>query len=286
MNKGKRTFNLPFSERSATARLTMRNIYQSPVCRKVFGLVLPATLFLFAAPVFAHDGQPHGFDDLWKAWSFDPLVIVSLSISAAVYILGIYNLWHASEKGRGISFREAAAFLAGWIFMFIALVSPLHPWGEVLFSAHMTQHEILMLLAAPLFVLSRPFVAALWAMPRDWRKSTNGLVKKKAVQKGFCRLAHSRRRALDVAHSVFVRSDLEKRFGAHFPARELFSFGAPFLVRDYGQPARDGLLRRGRFVSFHDFHPQRTARRFSDFNRQSLVSGLRKNDGFVGPVAD
>jgi cytochrome c oxidase assembly factor CtaG len=54
--------------------------------------------------------------------------------------------------------------------MFIALVSPLHPWGEVLFSAHMTQHEILMLISAPLFVIGRPFIAAMWAVPREARR--------------------------------------------------------------------------------------------------------------------
>jgi putative membrane protein len=52
----------------------------------------------------------------------------------------------------------------------------LHPWGEVLFSAHMTQHEILMLIAAPLFVLGRPFIAAMWAIPPGWRKDAGGLI--------------------------------------------------------------------------------------------------------------
>ena len=54
--------------------------------------------------------------------------------------------------------------------MFVALVSPIHPWGEVLFSVHMTQHEILMLVAAPLFVLSRPLAATVWAFPLNWRR--------------------------------------------------------------------------------------------------------------------
>jgi putative membrane protein len=55
--------------------------------------------------------------------------------------------------------------------LFVALVSPLHPLGEVLFSAHMTQHEILMLVAAPLLVLGRPLVPFLWALPKGWRRS-------------------------------------------------------------------------------------------------------------------
>jgi putative membrane protein len=146
---------------------------------------VPTIILFAAAPVFAHNGKPHNFDDLWRTWSFDPLVIISLVISAAVYGLGIYNLWRASQKGSGVSFWEVSAFTGGWLALVLALVSPLHPWGEVLFSAHMTQHEILMLVAAPLFVLSRPFVATLWAMPRNLRKSVNGAIKTNSVQSAW-----------------------------------------------------------------------------------------------------
>jgi cytochrome c oxidase assembly factor CtaG len=46
-----------------------------------------------------------------------------------------------------------------------ALVTPLHAAGERAFSAHMLEHELLMLAAAPLLVLSRPLGVALWAWP-------------------------------------------------------------------------------------------------------------------------
>ena len=61
--------------------------------------------------------------------------------------------------------------------MVIALVSPLHPMGEVLFSAHMAQHEILMLAAAPLIVLGRPLLAYLWGLPLAWRRSVGAATK-------------------------------------------------------------------------------------------------------------
>jgi len=66
---------------------------------------------------------------------------------------------------------EAGAFAAGWTLLLVALVSPLHRLGEVLFSAHMTQHELLMVAAAPLLVLGRPIVAFLWAIPLEWRRT-------------------------------------------------------------------------------------------------------------------
>jgi putative membrane protein len=58
-----------------------------------------------------------------------------------------------------------AAFAGGWAFLALALVSPIHALGEALFSVHMTQHEILMLVAAPLLVLGSPIAPVLRAFP-------------------------------------------------------------------------------------------------------------------------
>jgi putative membrane protein len=138
--------------------------------------VLLGVLFL-ASSGFGHEGKPHNFGDLWHTWSFDPLVVVSLVSCAAVYVIGVTKLWKSTGTGRAVSGWEAAAFVGGWLSLVLALVSPLHPWGEVLFSAHMTQHEILMLVSAPLLVLSRPIVATLWAMPTGWRMPTRRVVK-------------------------------------------------------------------------------------------------------------
>jgi putative membrane protein len=60
--------------------------------------------------------------------------------------------------------------VAGWLSLLIALDSPLHELGEQLFWVHMTQHEILMLISAPLLVLGRPLIPFLWALPQRWRE--------------------------------------------------------------------------------------------------------------------
>jgi cytochrome c oxidase assembly factor CtaG len=62
----------------------------------------------------------------------------------------------------------------------VALVSPLDAMGDALFSAHMTQHLLLILVAAPLLVLGEPVLPMLWAIPtaarrrgaRWWRRAT------------------------------------------------------------------------------------------------------------------
>jgi cytochrome c oxidase assembly factor CtaG len=119
-----------------------------------------------------HGSQPHNWHDLARAWSFEPLVIISLTITAVLFIIGLYRL-----KRRSIRTWEALCFAGGWLALFIALVSPVHAWGRVLFSAHMSQHEILMLVAAPLLVLGRPLIAFLWALPLNWSRHLGNIAK-------------------------------------------------------------------------------------------------------------
>jgi putative membrane protein len=130
----------------------------------------------------AHEGKPHRLADLPYTWGLDPLVIVSLALSGWLYLRGARRLWRESGKGRGVRRWEAWAFAGGWLALFVALVSPLHPLGEVLFSAHMTQHEVLMLVAAPLLVLGRPLVPFLWALPVGWRQSLGAAGKLSSVR--------------------------------------------------------------------------------------------------------
>ena len=145
-------------------------------------LVFLFTFFNFAFPVFAHEGKPHKFSDLWFTWGRDPFVIAGLALTAWLYWRGLRRVWKESARGRGLRRWEAWCFAAGWLALFVALVSPLHPWGEVLFSAHMTQHEVLVLVAAPLLVLGRPLVPFLWALPERWRFKVGALGKEKRVR--------------------------------------------------------------------------------------------------------
>jgi putative membrane protein len=126
--------------------------------------------FALAQSVLAHEGKPHNVHDLVRSWSWEPGILLGLSLSAWLYLRGLRRLWRESERGRGIRRWEAVAYAGGWLSLFIALVSPLHPWGRVLFSAHMMQHEALMLVAAPLLVLGRPLIPFLWALPLDWAR--------------------------------------------------------------------------------------------------------------------
>jgi putative membrane protein len=123
-----------------------------------------------------HEGAPLAPHDLWSAWSFEPAVLAGLGVTALLYARGMSRLRGRSGRRAAARRREAAAFWAGWVALAVALVSPLHPLGEALLSAHMAQHELLMALAAPLLVLGRPLVVTLWGMPARWRHAVGGWI--------------------------------------------------------------------------------------------------------------
>jgi cytochrome c oxidase assembly factor CtaG len=107
---------------------------------------------------------------LWSAWDWEPGIALPLILAAVLYARGLRLLWD-EHVGRGIRVWEACCFAAGWLTAWLALLSPLHALSERLFVAHMIQHELLMVVAAPLLVLGRPLVPMLWALPSPARRT-------------------------------------------------------------------------------------------------------------------
>jgi putative membrane protein len=132
---------------------------------------MPAFVHLacaFIAPILRDDeGLLPTQGTLWRAenWSWALSIITPLFILVIWYGIGAIRRSRQAQLG-----RRHLAFAAGWISLLLALVSPLHRLGDVLFSAHMLQHEILLLLAAPFIAASHPGVTLLYAMPRIIRQ--------------------------------------------------------------------------------------------------------------------
>jgi putative membrane protein len=108
-------------------------------------------------------------------WTFDLWITLPLLLSAALYGAGVMRLWNHAGNGRGIHGWQFGCYIAGWLVLVFALVSPIHRWGTGLFSIHMVEHELVMAVAAPLLALGRPGTAFAWLLPVRWRR---GLPKK------------------------------------------------------------------------------------------------------------
>ena len=93
----------------------------------------------------------------WTDWHLHPSILVGIAAWAAAYVLGVGPLrrrygWAAEPEP-----RKGLLFGLGILVLFLALQSPLHDLGdEFLFSAHMTQHMLLTLVAAPLLLWGTP----------------------------------------------------------------------------------------------------------------------------------
>jgi putative membrane protein len=126
-----------------------------------------------AAPAWAHaPGDTTATASVFRwQWNLEAWLVGALLLSAVMYAAGVARLWRHAGAGRGVSHMQAGAFAAGWLSLAAALVSPLDALGSQLFSAHMVQHELLMVVAAPLLVLGRPLAVWTWALAPAWRRA-------------------------------------------------------------------------------------------------------------------
>ena len=99
--------------------------------------------------------------------SCEPLVVVPLLVSAVLYAVGLARLWRRAGIGRGISVWSALSFAAGWMTLVVrAGVAARLGLARSCSPSHMTQHTLLMLVAAPLLTFGHPLLVWLWALPR------------------------------------------------------------------------------------------------------------------------
>jgi cytochrome c oxidase assembly factor CtaG len=101
----------------------------------------------------------------------EPWMLVAMMLALALYVVGYRRLFRRSGPGRGALGRRARLFLAGMAVLAGATLSPLHALGARSFTAHMAEHELIMLGAAPLLVLARPLAVMFWALPAPARQA-------------------------------------------------------------------------------------------------------------------
>lgn len=109
--------------------------------------------------MLAHVGRAPAPHDAWTAWTLDPAIVVPLVVLLVLHERGRVGGQEARTRLR------ARAFHAGWTALVVALVSPLDAVATALASAHMVQHVLLVLVAAPLFAVAAPMPALLRGLP-------------------------------------------------------------------------------------------------------------------------
>lgn len=136
--------------------------------RWIFSYFLLPLLFLLAVPTAVH---AHG-DAVREGMSRGTavLILTTLSLVGLFYWRGVRRVWNRFGTGRVIETWRPVAFGAGLLAIAVALVSPLERWSGELFAAHMVQHVLLLLVAAPALVLGLSPGVVAWLLPASWRR--------------------------------------------------------------------------------------------------------------------
>ena len=138
--------------------------------RAIRAVVAAACAILAPTLLLAHAGRPPEPHDIWTDWRPSPVLLILVAVASGAYARGLHTVWTRAGRGASISAGQAIAFGAAIGSLLTALASPIDLVSSALFSVHMVQHLILVLVAAPLLAYARPEIAILWALPANIRR--------------------------------------------------------------------------------------------------------------------
>ncbi len=161
---------------------------------------------------------------LWRIagqWQWRPEVLLPVGLAAALYLRGARRLRRA-HPARSVAARwRAACYLGGAGAIVIALCSPLELLAELSFSAHMIQHQLLLMVAPPLLLLGEPFPSLVWGLPPRLRPVVGAVV----ARPGPVRAALRRLTWMPVAGALYTLV----LWGWHYPRFYEAALGRPWL---------------------------------------------------------
>ena len=93
-------------------------------------------------------------------WTFDPALAAPLGMAAVLYAWGARTV-SARHPDSPWSGRKSAYFQSGIALLWVSLQGPIGAFDDTFFWAHMVQHVVMVMVAAPLLVLGAPVLLIL-----------------------------------------------------------------------------------------------------------------------------
>jgi putative membrane protein len=120
-----------------------------------------------------------GPQSLWQTWNLAPPVLLAIILTASSYGRGVLVL---RRNGHNPGLGRIVCLYAGLLAVMGSLVSPLDALSSSLFSAHMVQHLMLILVGAPLLVFGAPVVPMMLSLPRSVRSVMRSIERVRVVE--------------------------------------------------------------------------------------------------------
>ncbi|MSQ21727.1 MAG: cytochrome c oxidase assembly protein [Dehalococcoidia bacterium] len=93
----------------------------------------------------------------WWHWHFHPDIVLGMLLLEGLYLLGIGPLRKRFALASSVETRHVALFSLGMLVLYAALTGPIHELADnFLFSAHMVQHLLMILLVPRLLLAGTP----------------------------------------------------------------------------------------------------------------------------------
>jgi cytochrome c oxidase assembly factor CtaG len=116
--------------------------------------------------------------DLW-AWHWRPDVPLVLLALGTLYARGWWRLRRVDGPRLAPTWR-LAAYQAGLLTVGLALLSPVAALAHVLFTAHMIQHQLLLMIAPVGVLLGNPLPYLAWGLPRRLRPAVQAALRRES----------------------------------------------------------------------------------------------------------
>jgi putative copper resistance protein D len=131
--------------------------------RSLTSLLAGLGVLATAGPVAGHGvvpAEPPSPASLLLGWTFAPIPTLAIVVAAGVWLWAVRRV-DAGHPAHPVPRRRTVAFLAALFALGLALTSGIERYDTTLFSVHMLQHVLLVLVAAPLIAMAAPITLVL-----------------------------------------------------------------------------------------------------------------------------
>jgi putative copper resistance protein D len=147
---------------------------------------MPVSALLLGDPVLPVSWCRYGQDDanlpplkgmrFFTAWQLDAVAVGAVLLVAAGYLWATHRV-AVRHPVRPWPLSRTALFLGGLLVIILATCSSIGVYDMSLFSVHMTQHLMLIMVAPPLLASGRPLTLLMHAVGNPWHRRIRSAVR-------------------------------------------------------------------------------------------------------------
>jgi putative copper resistance protein D len=121
----------------------------------------------------------------FTAWQLDAVALLGVLVAAGLYATAMLRV-HRAHPRHGWPAARAASFGAGLLVIILATHSSIGVYDMTVFSVHMIQHLMLIMVAPPLLAAGRPLTLLLHSVHNPWHRRVKRAARSRPVTALTC----------------------------------------------------------------------------------------------------